>query len=128
MGFMDDVKRAAFSAAPRKIEMNRSLSIQELYDLLSQHADEFPVSFKLSNFLGKRITFKRHPKLELQLLVSVKENIITVRPNLQEGSVESNGFSVRTVDMKNGFGLNAELNRDDYIEDVCAKIDRIVNG
>ena len=38
------------------------------------------------------------------------------------------GFSVRTADLKNGFGLKTELNRDDYVNDVVAKITRIVNG
>ena len=79
MGLKDDLKKAAYSAAPRKIEMNRSLTIEELYALLEQHKEEFPVPFKLSSFLGKRITFKREPKLEMQLLVTVKGNVITVR-------------------------------------------------
>ena len=128
MGFKDDLKKAVNSAAPRKIEMNRSLTIEELYSLLEQHKDEFPVPFKLSSFLGKRITFKREPRLEMQLLVTVKGNVITVRPNLQEGTIESGGFSVRTADLKNGFGLSTELNRDDYVNDVTEKITRIVNG
>ena len=128
MGIKDDLKKAAYSAAPRKIEMNRSLTLEELYSLLEQHKDEFPVPFKLSSFLGKRIVFKREPRLEMQLLVTVKNNVITVRPNLQEGTIESGGFSVRTADLKNGFGLKTELNRDDYVNDVVAKITRIVNG
>ena len=128
MGLKDDLKKAAYSAAPRKIEMNRSMTIEELYSLLEQHKDEFPVPFKLSSFLGKRIVFKREPRLEMQLLVTVKGSVITVRPNLQEGTIESNGFSVRTADLKNGFGLKTELNRDDYVSDVVAKITRIVNG
>ena len=128
MGIKDDLKKAAYSAAPRKIEMNRSLTLEELYSLLEQHKDEFSVPFKLSSFLGKRIVFKREPRLEMQLLVTVKNNIITVRPNLQEGTIESGGFSVRTADLKNGFGLKTELNRDDYVSDVVAKITRIVNG
>ena len=128
MGIKDDLKKAVYSAAPRKIEMNRSMTIEELYALLEQHKDEFPVPFKLSSFLGKRITFKREPKLEMQLLVTVKGNVITVRPNIQEGTIESNGFSVRTADLKNGFGLQTEFNRDDYVNDVVAKITKIVNG
>ncbi|MBR4657044.1 MAG: hypothetical protein IKO68_10915 [Oscillospiraceae bacterium] len=128
MGIKDDLKKAAYSAAPRKIEMNRSLTLEELYSLLEQHKDEFSVPFKLSSFLGKRIVFKREPRLEMQLLVTVKNNVITVRPNLQEGTIESGGFSVRTADLKNGFGLKTELNRDDYVNDVVAKITRIVNG
>ena len=128
MGIKDDLKKAAYSAAPRKIEMNRSLTLEELYSLLEQHKDEFSVPFKLSSFLGKRIVFKREPRLEMQLLVTVKNNVITVRPNLQEGTIESDGFSVRTADLKNGFGLKTELNRDDYVNDVVAKITRIVNG
>lgn len=128
MGLFDDVKRAAFSAAPRKIEVERAITIEELYDLLKQHEDEFVMPFKLSSLFGKHITFQRHPKLELQLLVSVKGNTITVRPNIQEGSFESDGFSIRTADLKNGFGLKTELNRDDYIEDVVARIENIVNG
>ena len=128
MGFKDDLKKAVNSAAPRKIEMNRSLTIEELYSLLEQHKDEFPVPFKLSSFLGKRITFKREPRLEMQLLVTVKGNVITVRPNLQESTIESGGVSVRTADLKNGFGLSTELNRDDYVNDVTEKITRIVNG
>lgn len=128
MGFKDDLKKAVNSAAPRKIEMNRSLTIEELYSLLEQHREEFPVPFKLSSFLGKRITFKREPRLEVQLLVTVKGNVITVRPNLQESTIESGGFSVRTADLKNGFGLTTELNRDDYVNDVTEKITRIVNG
>ena len=128
MGIKDDLKKAAYSAAPRKIEMNRSLTLEELYSLLEQHKDEFSVPFKLSSFLGKRTVFKREPRLEMQLLVTVKNNVITVRPNLQEGTIESGGFSVRTADLKNGFGLKTELNRDDYVNDVVAKITRIVNG
>jgi len=128
MGIKDDLKKAAYSAAPRKIEMNRSLTLEELYSLLEQHKDEFSVPFKLSSFLGKRIVFKREPRLEMQLLVTAKNNVITVRPNLQEGTIESGGFSVRTADLKNGFGLKTELNRDDYVNDVVAKITRIVNG
>ena len=128
MGLKDDLKKAAYSAAPRKIEMHRSLTLEELYSLLEQHKDEFPVPFKLSSFLGKRIVFKREPRLEMQLLVTVKGNVITVRPNLQEGTIESGGFSIRTADLKNGFGLKTELNRDDYVSDVVAKITRIVNG
>ena len=128
MGIKDDLKKAAYSAAPRKIEMNRSLTLEELYSLLEQHKEEFSVPFKLSSFLGKRIVFKREPRLEMQLLVTVKNNVITVRPNLQEGTIESGGFSIRTADLKNGFGLKTELNRDDYVSDVVAKITRIVNG
>ena len=72
MGLFDDVKKAAYSAVPRKIKTNRAVTIEELYDMLMQHEDEFEVSFKLSGMFGKHITFKRHPQLELQLLVSVK--------------------------------------------------------
>ena len=128
MGIKDDLKKAAYSAVPRKIEMGRSMTIEELYSLLEQHKDEFPVPFKLSSFLGKRITFKREPRLEMQLLVKVKGNVITVRPNVQETTVESNGFSVRTADLKNGFGLKTEFGRDDYVNDVVEKITRIVKG
>lgn len=127
MGLFDDVKRAAYSEMPRKIQMNRNLTIEELFELLKQHEDDFPVSFKLNSMLGKRIVFKRHPKLELQLLVTVKGNVITVRPNAQEGSFETDGFIVRTADLKNGFGLQTELGRDDYVEYVVQKIERIVN-
>ena len=128
MGLKDDLKKAAYSAAPRKIEMNRSMTIEELYALLEQHKEEFSMPFKLSSFLGKRITFKREPRLELQLLVTVKGNVITVRPNIQEGTIESNGFSIRTADLKNGFGFATEFGRDDYVNDVVDKITRIVNG
>ena len=128
MGLFDDVKRAAYSAVPRKIETNREVTIEELYEMLKQHEDEFPVPFKLSTKLGKRITFKRHPRLELQLLVTVKGNVITVRPNIQEGTIESDGFLIRTADLKNGFGLQTELGRDDYVEAVTGLIDSIVNG
>ena len=128
MGLKEDLNKAVYSAVPRKIEINHSMTIEELYSLLEEHRDEFPVPFKLSRFLGKRITFKREPKLEMSLLVTLKNNIITVTPNLQEATIESNGFSVRTADMKNGFGFQTEFNRDDYINDIVAKITRIVNG
>ena len=128
MGFKDNLKKAVNSAAPRTIKLNRSMTIEEIYALLEQHKNEFPVPFKLTSFLGKRITFKRDPKLEMQLLVSVKGNVITVRPNLQEGTIESDGFSIRTADLKNGFGFATELNRDDYVNDIVAKITKIVNG
>lgn len=128
MGFKDNLKKAVNSAAPRTIELNRNMTIEEIYALLEQHKNEFPVPFKLTSFLGKRITFKRDPKLEMQLLVSVKGNVITVRPNLQEGTIESDGFSIRTADLKNGFGFATELNRDDYVNDIVAKITKIVNG
>ena len=127
MGIKEDLKKAINSAAPRKIEMNRSMTIEELFALLDQHKEEFSVPFKLSGFLGKRIIFKREPKLEMQLWVTVKENEITLRPNIQEGTIETDGFSIRTADLKNGFGLSTELNRDDYVNDVVAKITKIVN-
>lgn len=128
MGFFDDVKKAVNSLVPRKIEAKRAITIEELYDLLLEHEDEFDMPFKLSSMFGKHITFKRHPQLEIQLLVSVKDNVITVRPNDQSGSIESDGFSIRTADLKNGFGLQTELNRDDYVQAVTDKIAAIVNG
>ena len=128
MGIKDDLKKAVYATMPRKIEAGRSLTIEELYDLLKQHKDEFPVPFALKSFLGKRITFKREPRLEMQLIVTVKGNVITVRPNVQEGEIETGGFSIRTADLKNGFGFATEFNRDDYINDVVEKITRIVNG
>lgn len=128
MGFFDDVKKAMNSVVPRKIEANRAITIEELYDLLLEHEDEFDMPFKLSSMFGKHITFKRHPQLETQLLVSVKDNVITVRPNDQSGSFESDGFIIRTADLKNGFGLQTELNRDDYVQAVTDKIAAIVNG
>ena len=96
MGIKEDLKKAINSAAPRKIGMNRSMTIEELFALLDQHKEEFSVPFKLSGFLGKRIIFKREPKLEMQLWVTVKGNEITLRPNIQEGTIETDGFSIRT--------------------------------
>ena len=128
MGMKEDLKKALHSATPRKIRIDRSMTIEELYALLDQHKDEFSVPFKLSGFLGKRIIFKREPRLEMQLWVTVKGNEITVRPNIQEGTIETDGFSIRTADLKNGFGLSTELKRDDYVNDVVDKITRIVNG
>ena len=128
MGFFDSVKKAINSEVPRKFEANRQITIEELYDLLIEHEDEFEMPFKMNNILGKRIVFKRHPRLEIQLLVTVKGNVITVTPNNQEAEIESGGFSVRTADLKNGFGLQTEFNRDDYVTDVTNKIERIVNG
>lgn len=128
MGLFDDIKKAVNSAAPRTIKTKRNVTIEELYELIRQHEDEFPVPFKLSSMFGKHITFQRHPKLELQLLVTVKGDEITVRPNIQEGTIESEGFSIRTADLKNGFGFQTEFNRDDYVNYVTGKIDEIVNG
>ena len=128
MGLMDDIGRAAFATMPRKIETNRNITIEELYDLLLEHQDEFSMPFKLTSFLGKRITFAREPRLEMQLLVSVKDNVITVRPNVQETSFGNENFSIRTADLKNGGPFGTEFSRDDYINDVVDKITRIVNG
>ena len=130
MGFFDDLKTAVYAEMPRKIECNRSITIEELYELLQQHADEFPVPFKLTGFLGKHITFAREPKLEMQIWVMVKDNVITVRPNSQEVEYETEGFAVSSVFLKNlesGL-LGAELNRDTYINYVTETITRIVNG
>ena len=80
MGLFDDFKRAVYAEMPRKIELDRAISLDELYALLEPHADEFPVPFKLSKMLGSRIVFARHPKLEMQVWVTVKDNVITVRP------------------------------------------------
>jgi len=128
MGLFDNIKKAVNSEVPRKIKTNKTVTIEELYEMLRQHEDEFPVPFKLSSMLGKHITFQRHPQLELQLLVSVKGDEITVRPNNQEGEFETGGFIVKTADLKNGFGLQTELNRDDYVTYVTSRIESIVNG
>jgi len=128
MGLFDNIKKAVNSEVPRKIKTNKTVTIEELYEMLRQHEDEFPVPFKLSSMFGKHITFQRHPQLELQLLVSVKGDEITVRPNNQEGEFETGGFIVKTADLKNGFGLQTELNRDDYVTYVTSRIESIVNG
>ena len=128
MGLKEDLRKISHADAPRKITINRSLTIEELYALLEQHKDEFAMPFKLNSFLGKRIVFIRHPKLEMQLWVTVKGNEITVRPNVQEGEIETGGLSIRTATLKNGFGFATEFNRDDYVNDVVEKITRIVNG
>ena len=131
MGLFDEFKRAVYAEMPRKIELDRPITIEELYAKLEPHADEFPVPFKLNKMLGSRIVFARHPKLEMQVWVTVKGNEITVRPNSQEVTLETDGWSVRTVDIKNaadGFFLGAELNRDDYVNAMVAKITEIVNA
>ena len=130
MGFFDDLKTAAYAEMPRKIQCNRTITIEELYELLQQHAEEFPVPFKLSTFLGKRIVFAREPKLEMQIWVMVKGNEITVRPNAQDAEFETEGFAISSVFLKNlesGL-LGAELNRDTYINYMTDTITRIVNG
>jgi len=116
------------STTPRKIELGRSITIEELYGLLDQHKDEFPVSIKLSSFLGKKIVFKRDKRLEIELHVTVNDSVITVKPVLVEGTIETNGIGVSTAALKNGFGLQTGVGRDDYVNDVVDKITRIVNG
>ena len=59
MGIFDTVKKAVNSAVPKKVTVSREISIEELYELLSQHEDEFEMPFKLSSMFGKHITFKR---------------------------------------------------------------------
>ena len=126
MGFTDDINKAMYSAVQRKIELQKSITIQELYDILKAHESEFAVDFGLHTFPIKRITFKRHPKLELQLIVTVKDRTIKVTPNIQEGTIGVNGMNIRTADLKNGFGFATEFGRDDYVEDVVAKITRML--
>ena len=76
----------------------------------------------MSTFLVKRITFKRHPQLEMQLILTVKDNVIKITPNLQKGEVGNGSFSVKTTTFKNGIGLATGLNRDDYINDFVEKL------
>lgn len=116
------------STTPRKIELERSITIEELYGLLDQHKDEFPVPIKISSFLGKKIVFKRDKRLEIELHVTVNDSVITVKPVLVEGTIETNGIGVSTAALKNGFGLQTGVGRDDYVNDVVDKITRIVNG
>jgi len=107
---------------PRKIELTRNITIQDLNAILEAHEEEFDTLFKMGTFPFKRITFKRHPKLEMQLILTVKDNIIKITPNIQETTIGNENFSVRTADLKNGFGFATELNRDDYIEEFVRKI------
>lgn len=115
MGLFDDVNRAIYSGVQRKIELTKPITIDRLYQLLKEHEELFDRPFKKHSFPIQRITFSRHPQLEMQLILTVKDKVLKVTPNLQEGSIETEGFSIRTADLKNGFGLETELNRDDYI-------------
>ena len=59
---------------------------------------------------------------------ALKDSVITIKSVLVEGTIETNGIGVSTAALKNDFGLQTGVGRDDYVNDVVDKITRIVNG
>ena len=111
---MASFKDTMTSERPIKIELGREMELEEIYEKMNQRASDFKMPFKLKKGLfGKKIAFERDSDLELVVTVTVKGNVVTVRPIVLQNhtTVGVGGFEAR-VD-KNGMlrkGLEGVLN------------------
>ncbi len=131
---MANFKEMLESQKPIKIEFTREMEIDELYSKLSPRASEFKNEFELKKGLfGKKIQFKKDAETDLIINVTVKGNVITVKPVIQENktSVGVGGVDFR-VDknsvLKKGIGgvMDIPIQRGNYLKDVAETIKNIL--
>lgn len=131
---MANFKEMLDSQKPIKIELSREIELDELYSKLSPKSSEFKNEFELKKGLfGKKIQFKKDAETDLIITVTVKGNVITVKPVIQENktSVGTGGIEFR-VDknsiLRKGVSgvMDIPIQRGNYLKEVANTIKNIL--
>ena len=81
---MSNFQEMMNSERPVKIQLDREMTLEEIFDKMNARAADFRLPFKLKKGLfGKRIEFEKDKDLELIVNVTVKGKEVTVRPVVQ---------------------------------------------
>lgn len=126
---MASITDMAKATAPRTFAADSSLTIDALYEKLAARAAAFPVAFERKGGVGgERIAFKREPKLDVALNVTVKDGTVKVSANTTSNtsSVSVGGIPVGGSSMSGA--MNKTMQQGEYIDQVTDTIQKILAG
>ena len=126
---MASITDMAKATAPRTFAADSSLTIDALYEKLAARAAAFPVAFERKGGVGgERIVFKRDPKLDVALNVTVKDDTVKVSAvtTSSTSSVSVGGIPVGGTSM--GGAMNKTMQQGAYIDQVTDTIRKILAG
>jgi len=124
------------AVSARTFEIDRDLTVDELYALMEQRAAAFQMPFSQKGGIGgDRIAFKKEPNLDVMLSVSIKERTVKVMPTVATNStgVSAGGFSMdvgkNSVLRKGVQGvMDLPMQRGAYIDTVTETIQKLIKG
>lgn len=129
---MASLQEMAKATTARKIEIEQTMTIEELFKKLNAHANAFQMPFDLKNGIGGlHIQFKKEPVTDVILNVSVKENEVKVAPLISESKTSIGGVRVdkNSIARKGVKGvMNLPMERGAYIDTVIENIQKIIKG
>lgn len=126
---MASINEMAKATAPRNFSADPALTIDALYEKLNARATAFPVPFERKGGVGgERIVFKREPKLDVALTVTVKDGTVRVTPNItsNQSSVSVGGIPVAGTTVSGT--MNKTMQQGAYIDGVTQTIQKILAG
>lgn len=102
------------SERPVKIQLDKEMTLEEIYEKMNARASDFRLPFKLKKgLLGKKIEFEKDKDLELVVNVTVKGKEVTVRPVIHQNQTALGTGNVQIRIDKNsmfGKGIKGVLN------------------
>ena len=120
---MADMKDV-LNSRPQKIQLDRAMTIEEIFDLLNARAAAFPTKFAVKNgIIGKHIAFDEQYRAKPCLTVKDDTITITKMMNSSTTTVGAGGFNV-DVSGKSNNPMLAE----DYFRTICDICCRIFAG
>ena len=129
---MSNLKDMTQAAAPRTFRVDPAITLDTLYSVLAQRAAAFEMPFdRRGGIGGDRIVFKAEPDLDVQLNVTVKEDIVRIQPMLKESSMSVGGMNVsKNSVLRRGMQgvLDLPARRGAYIDEVVETMKRLING
>lgn len=123
------------SERPVKIQLDKEMTLEEIYEKMNVRASDFRLPFKLKKGLfGKKIEFERDKDLELVVNVTVKGKEVTVRPVIHQNktAVGTGNVQIR-IDKNSMFRkgvkgvLNTPAERGKFVAETAEKIRKILS-
>lgn len=132
---MSNFQEMMNSERPVKIQLDREMTLEEIFDKMNARAADFRLPFKLKKGLfGKRIEFEKDKDLELIVNVTVKGKEVTVRPVVQRNqtAIGTGDVQIR-IDKNSIFGkgikgvLNTPAERGKFVAETAETIRKILS-
>ncbi len=116
--------RDVLTSKPQKIQLDREMTLEEIFDMLNAHAAAFPSHFAIkTGIIGKHIAFDERYRAKPSL--TVNGNMVTISKVMNSGSAYVGVGGVRVnVDGKETNPMMAE----DYYRTICDICCRIFAG
>ncbi len=120
MAEMKDV----LTSRPQKIQLDREMTLDEIFEFLSAHAAAFPSGFSIkTGIIGRHIAFEE--RYRAKPCLTVKENMVTITKMMNNGSTSVGVGGVKiNVDGKPYNPIMAE----EYFRTVCDICCRLFAG